>query len=97
VGIKMSELIENLGHTNIGSATMIENLLSLANVFRDDGKYTIASGLYRRAISFVDGINPSEEKQSLLIKILDEQSSLARKMSCGHSAWIGGMGPLMFL
>jgi hypothetical protein len=88
----MSEPIENLGH-----ATMIENLLTLANVFRDDGKYIIASGLYRRAITFVEGINPSETRQSLLIKILDKQSSLARKMSCGHSAWIGGMGPLMFL
>jgi hypothetical protein len=88
----MSETIENLGNT-----TMIENLLSLANVFRDDGRYSIASGLYRRAITFVEGISASEEKQSLLSKILDEQSSLARKMSCGHSAWIGGMGPLMFL
>jgi hypothetical protein len=88
----MSVPIENLGH-----ATMIENLLSLANVFRDDGKYTVASGLYRRAITFVESINPSEARQTLLIKILNEQSSLARKMSCGHSAWIGGMGPLMFL
>jgi hypothetical protein len=91
VRLKMSEPIESLGH-----ATMIENLLTLANVFRDDGKYIVASGLYRRAIAFVEGIHPSEERQSLLIKILDEQSSLARKMSCGHSACIGGMGPLMF-
>ncbi len=77
----MSEPIENL---SIENAT--ENLLALANMFRDDGKYIMAGALYRRAIAFLDGINPSETRQVLLDKILEDQSFLARKMACGHVA-----------
>jgi hypothetical protein len=64
-----------------------ENLLTLANMFRDDGKYLIAGALYQRAITFLDCIKPSETRQALFLRILEEQSSLARKMSCGHVAW----------
>lgn len=88
---EMSEPIESFGY-----ATAVGNLLTLANVFRDDGKYIIASALYRRAIAFLDGINPSEARHALLLKILDDQSSLERKMSCGHAACVDGARPLMF-
>ena len=88
----MSEPIESLG-----LATVIENLLTLANAFRDDGKYIISSALYRRAIAFLEGIHPSEARHALLAMILDDQSSLARKMSCGHSTCTDGARPLMFL
>jgi len=77
----MSEPIKNLNLENV-----TENLLILANMFRDDGKYVIASALYGRAITFLEGIKPSETRQALLVKILDDQSSLARKMACGHPA-----------
>jgi len=64
-----------------------ENLLTLANMFRDDGKYLIAGALYQRAITFLDCLKPSETRHALFLKILEEQSSLARKMSGGHVAW----------
>jgi hypothetical protein len=89
--IEMSEPIESFGH-----ATAVGNLLTLANVFRDDGKYVIASALYRRAIAFLDGMNPSEARHALLIKILEDQLSLERKMSCGHAACMEGARPLTF-
>jgi hypothetical protein len=75
----MSEPIECFGLT-----TAIGNLATLANVFRDDRKYIIASALYRRAIEFLEGMNPSEATHTLLLKILDDQSFLKRKMSCGQ-------------
>jgi len=75
----MSEPIENLKLENV-----TENLLTLANMFRDDGKYIMASALYRRAVAFLEGINPSETRQALLDKILHDQSFLARKMACGR-------------
>lgn len=87
----MSEPIEIFGHV-----TAIGNLLNPANVFRDDGKYFIASALYRRALAFVDGLNPSEARHALLHKILDDQSFLERKMNCGHTACLDGSRPLMF-
>jgi len=65
-------------------ATVTENLLALANAYRDDGKYVIASALYRRAITFLEGIKPSESRHALLGKILEDQTSLARKLSCGR-------------
>ncbi len=77
----MSGPTENV---NLENAT--ENLLVLANMFRDDGKYIMADALYRRAIGFLEGINPSETRQALLDKILEDQSFLARKMACGHVA-----------
>lgn len=64
-----------------------ESLRSLANAYRDDGKYTIASALYRRAMAFLDRIHPSESRHALLGKIIEDQTSLARKMSCGRRAW----------
>jgi hypothetical protein len=75
----MSEPIECFGLT-----TAIGNLATLANVFRDDRKYIIANALYRRAIEFLEGMNPSEARHALLAKILDDQSFLKRKMSCGQ-------------
>jgi hypothetical protein len=78
----MSETIKNPQ-----LATITENLLTLANVLRNDGKYLVASALYRRAIAFLEGIEPSETRHTLLVKILDDQSSLARRMTCGHPAW----------
>jgi hypothetical protein len=77
--IEMSEPIECSGLT-----TAIGNLVTLANVFRDERKYIIASALYRRAIEFLEGMNPSEANHALLAKILDDQSFLQRKMSCGQ-------------
>jgi len=77
----MSEPIENSKLENV-----TEKLLTLANRFRDDGKYVIASALYRRAIAFLDRIEPSETRQVILDKILDDQTFLTRKIARGDVA-----------
>jgi hypothetical protein len=79
---KETEMSEAIKNPNLENVT--ENLLTLANMFRDDGKYVIASALYGRAITFLGGIEASEAREVLLARILDDQSCLDRKMSCGH-------------
>lgn len=69
------------------TVTTCENLRALANAYRDDGEYTIAGALYRRAIFLVDGVSNCEERYFFLKPILDDQASLLRKMKCGHAAW----------
>jgi hypothetical protein len=78
----MSEPIECFGRT-----TTIGNLVTLANVFRDERKYVIASALYRRAIEFLEGTDPSEARHALLVKILNDQSFLERRRNGGQHHW----------
>ena len=75
---------------SIGSqhnVTVCENLRALANAYRDDGKYTIAGALYRRAILLVDRVPNCEDRFFYLRQIMEDQASLLRRMKCGHPAW----------
>jgi len=67
------------------TVTTCENLRALANAYRDDGKYTIAGALYRRAIFLVDSVSNYQERYFFLKQILDDQAALLRKMKCGRS------------
>ena len=72
--------------TNVNTERMLTGRASL--LFKPNDNLTIiASALYRRAIEFLEGTDPSEAKHALLVKILDDQSFLERRMNGGQHHW----------
>lgn len=66
--------------------SIVEDLQTLANTYRNQGKYVIAGALYRRAMALLDTVEPGERKQPLLVKILADQATMLRKMKCENVA-----------
>jgi hypothetical protein len=66
--------------------SIVEDLQTLANTYRNEGKYVIAGALYRRAMAVLETVELGQRKQPLLVKILADQAAMLRKMKCGNVA-----------
>jgi len=76
-------------HVQIGISqpeSIVEDLQTLANTYRNEGKFVIAGALYRRAIAVLETVEPRERTQTLLVKILADQATMLRKMKCENVA-----------